>query len=115
MLRVDLSVLALRAGDFGRVGELMAASHASLRDDYEVSCPEADQLVRLSSACPGVLGARLTGGGFGGCVVAMVTGCTRLEAEQNLQGLVRHVQEHYSGQAKFYRAVPSGGAHSLSL
>ncbi|XP_078741306.1 galactokinase isoform X2 [Lampetra fluviatilis] len=115
MRRVDVTVAALRERDFVKVGQLMAESHASLRDDYEVSCPEADQLVRLSSACPGVLGARITGGGFGGCVVAMVTGDTRQEEEENLQGLVRHVQEHYSGQAKFYRAEPSGGAHTLHL
>lgn len=115
MKRVDFSVVALRERDFVRLGELMTESHASLRDDFEVSCPEADQLVLLSSACAGVLGARITGGGFGGCVVAMVTGDSRREQEDNLQGLVRHIQEHYSGQAKFYRAVPSGGAHTLRL
>ncbi len=54
------------------VGRLMTASHASLRDDFEVSCPELDRLVEAACAQPGVYGARLTGGGFGGCVVALV-------------------------------------------
>ncbi len=50
----------------------MAASHRSLRVDYEVSCPELDALVDLASATPGVLGSRMTGGGFGGCTVNLV-------------------------------------------
>jgi len=49
----------------------MAASHRSLRDDYEVSCPELDLLADLAAAAPGVFGARMTGGGFGGCVIAL--------------------------------------------
>ncbi len=62
----------LEAGDMAGVGRLMLESHASLRDDYEVSCPELDALVEIASATPGVIGARMTGGGFGGCVVALV-------------------------------------------
>jgi galactokinase len=61
---------ALRAGDLGRVGQLMLASHASLRDDFAVSTPELDLLVELAVEY-GALGARLTGAGFGGCVVAL--------------------------------------------
>ncbi|HET9691231.1 MAG TPA: hypothetical protein VFP61_08760, partial [Acidimicrobiales bacterium] len=53
-------------------GQLMGASHASLRDDYAVSGPELDLLADLASAADGVAGARLTGAGFGGCVVALV-------------------------------------------
>lgn len=64
---------ALRAGDLALVGRLMLASHASLRDDYQVSCPEVDTLVELASAMPGVFGARMTGGGFGGCAIALAT------------------------------------------
>ncbi len=62
---------ALAEGWPGEAGALMAASHASLRDDYEVSTPTLDALVERLSATPGVHGARLTGAGFGGCVVAL--------------------------------------------
>jgi len=55
-----------------RFGELMNASHASQRDDYEVSVPEVDRLVAILQGSPGVFGARLTGGGFGGACVALV-------------------------------------------
>ena len=68
--RVLETVRALEAGDRRRVGALMSASHASLRDDYEVSTPELDALVRALDAAGG-LGARLTGAGFGGCVVTL--------------------------------------------
>jgi galactokinase len=64
-------VEALQAGDLAGAGALMTASHASLRDDYEVSVPEVDALVESLTARPGVFGARMTGGGFGGSVVAL--------------------------------------------
>jgi len=70
--RVLESVAAMKAGDLRRLGELFAASHASQRDDFEVSVREIDLLVDLASAEPGVFGARLTGGGFGGSIVALV-------------------------------------------
>jgi galactokinase len=70
--RVLQTVQALRAGDLAQVGKLMAASHRSLRDDYEVSCPELDLMVELAGTVPGTLGARMTGGGFGGCTVNLV-------------------------------------------
>jgi galactokinase len=63
---------AIRAGDWPEAGRLMIASHASLRDDYEVSCPELDWLVERACTAPGVFGARMTGGGFGGCIVSLV-------------------------------------------
>ena len=63
---------ALKAGDLAGFGELMDASHASLRDDYEVSCSELDVMVEAAREVPGCLGARLTGAGFGGCAVALV-------------------------------------------
>lgn len=69
--RVLDSVAALAAGDLAGFGALMVASHRSLRDDYEVSGPELDALVAIALDMPGVLGARLTGAGFGGCVVAL--------------------------------------------
>jgi galactokinase len=69
--RVLAAVEALRVGDVAAVGRLMDASHASLRDDFEVSTPVVDGLVDRLTATPGVYGARLTGAGFGGSVVAL--------------------------------------------
>jgi galactokinase len=63
---------ALRRGDLATVGRLMAASHVSLRDDHEVSCAELDLLAELAATTAGVIGGRMTGGGFGGCTVNLV-------------------------------------------
>lgn len=63
---------ALEAGDIDRLGALVDGSHASLRDDYEVSCDRIEALVELTSRCDGVKGSRMVGGGFGGCVLAIV-------------------------------------------
>ena len=62
---------ALRAGDLETSGRLLAEGHASLRDDYQVSTPEIDALVDIAAAESGGFGARLTGGGFGGSIVAL--------------------------------------------
>ena len=70
--RVLEAAEALKDGDLLRFGVLMYASHASLRDDYEVSCKELDLMVELARKCSGVYGARMTGGGFGGCTVNLV-------------------------------------------
>lgn len=70
--RVLEGVRALEGGDLDRFGELMVASHESLRDDYEVSSKELDVLVELACKQPGVFGARMTGAGFGGCTVNLV-------------------------------------------
>jgi galactokinase len=70
--RVDLAVSALAGRNLAAFGELMTASHASLRDDYEVSCPELDQLVDIATQ-GGAVGARLTGAGLGGCVIGLGT------------------------------------------
>jgi len=69
--RVGRAVDALRAGDVPGLGRLMKASHASLRDDFEVSCEELDAIVSIAATVEGIYGARLTGGGFGGCVIAL--------------------------------------------
>ena len=69
--RVRAAVEALRAGDLAEVGRLFDASHASLRDDYEVSCDELDASVEAARAA-GALGARMTGGGFGGSSIALL-------------------------------------------
>jgi galactokinase len=70
--RVLEAVRVLESGGIERFGELMNQSHDSLRDDYEVSCKELDTLVELARRQPGVLGARMTGAGFGGCTVNLV-------------------------------------------
>jgi galactokinase len=70
--RVLAFAAALEAGDLARAGEGMYSSHASLRDDFEVSCPELDAMVEAARPLPGVYGARMTGGGFGGCTVNLV-------------------------------------------
>ena len=70
--RVLNSVAALRAGDLAAFGRLMNESHLSLRDDYEVSCPELDIMAEAAWKVSGVYGSRMTGGGFGGCTVSLV-------------------------------------------
>ncbi|MFN8631032.1 MAG: galactokinase [Chloroflexota bacterium] len=70
--RVLDAIEAFEAGDLAGVGRLFYASHASLRDLYEVSSPELDTLVEIARATPGVIGARLTGAGFGGCTINLV-------------------------------------------
>lgn len=81
--RVLAAVEAMRAGDLPRLGELLDASHRSLRDDFEVSVPEVDLLVELARGEPGVFGARMTGGGFGGSIVVLARrGEARAAAER---------------------------------
>jgi galactokinase len=71
--RVRSAAAALAAGDLARMGGLMEASHASMRDDFEITVPLIDQLVGIVKAAIGSAGGvRMTGGGFGGCVVALV-------------------------------------------
>jgi len=70
--RVLQGVAALKAGDFAQLGRLLLRTHESLRDDYEVSCFELDEMVEAACSTAGCLGARLIGAGFGGCVLAVV-------------------------------------------
>ena len=70
--RVRHAVAALKSGDLQLFGSLMNESHRSLREDYEVSCPELDVMANLLQAMDGVAGAKMTGAGFGGAVVAVV-------------------------------------------
>ena len=82
--------------DWPKVGELMYASHASLRDDYEVSCPELDAVVEIAQdigSAGGVIGCRMTGGGFGGCAVALV----RAEA---LDAIIERMTAGYRARTK---------------
>jgi len=85
---------ALLAGDVARLGALMTATHRSLRDSYEVSCPELDVLVEASSAADGGLGARLTGAGFGGCVVLLA----EKGAEESVRACVSDAFERAFGR-----------------
>ncbi|MBC6608883.1 galactokinase [Hymenobacter sp. BT188] len=71
-LRVEAACLHLLGGNFQAFGQEMYGSHAGLRDKYEVSCQELDVLVELARPLPGVLGARMMGGGFGGCTINLV-------------------------------------------
>ena len=70
--RVRDACVALTANDIAAVGQLMYASHAGLRDDYQVSCLELDELVEMARPLPGLYGARMMGGGFGGCTINLV-------------------------------------------
>ena len=88
--RVHEAVAAMEAGDAVALGRLLDASHRSLRDDYEVSTPEIDRLVALGRAHPGVLGGRITGGGFGGSVVFLaLRGRGRAAGEQALEAYTK--------------------------
>ncbi len=104
---------ALRAGEWPLVGELMVASHASLRDDYEVSCAELDLLVELANelgAAGGVIGARMTGGGFGGCIVALVRSGREREIAARLGDAYR---ERTGIDATAFVTKPACGAHII--
>jgi len=104
--RVLEAVEALRDKDFDLFGRLMYASHASLRDDYEVSTPELDAFVELAGDF-GAPGARLTGAGFGGCAIALVsageTGALAAECR-------RSFAERGFEEPEFYEFVPAAGA-----
>ena len=82
--RVLECVQALRAGDMVRVGQLVDAAHASASQDYDISTPEIDTLVSLARAFPGCLGARLTGAGWGGCILAILENAQALDFDQYL-------------------------------
>jgi galactokinase len=100
----------LDAGDLTTFGQLMNASHTSLRDDFEVSCRELDMLVEIARSVDGVLGARLTGAGFGGCIVALAQ---RTAAEK----VVTAIHERYSPaaarEARVYICQPSDGVSEV--
>jgi galactokinase len=96
--RVQEAVAAMRASDLERLGRLFDESHASQRDDYEVSVDEVDQLVALTRAEPGVFGARLTGGGFGGSIVGLVQ-------QELAYGIASRVAEAYERSTNLRPAV----------
>jgi galactokinase len=110
--RVEEAARVLAAGDMRRVGQLMAEAHASYRDDFAASCPEADLLVELAAAQPGVIGARLTGGGFGGCTVNLVEA---VHAEAFREGIHTAYLERAGIDADIYLCQAAGGASELAF
>jgi galactokinase len=82
--RTQEAVRVLHAEDLRAFGRLMRESHRSLRNDYEVSCKELDLMVEIAAAQPGVIGARLTGGGFGGCTINLVEAPAAQAFKQNV-------------------------------
>jgi galactokinase len=107
--RVLATVAALRAGDWAAVGPLLSASHASMRDDFEITVPRVDLLAATAEAA-GALGARMTGGGFGGCVLALVP-VDAVDAVRS--ALVRAYADAGYGEPGFYSADPSAGARKI--
>ena len=107
--RVLAAVEALRAGDFDRLGPLLDASHASLRDDYEVSAPGLDLAVDASRAA-GAIGARMTGAGFGGSALALVP--TGLVEEVERQ-VVAAFADAGLDEPEVFRVAPAAGARRL--
>jgi galactokinase len=112
--RVNEGSEALRRGDFARFGELMFASHESSRVNFENSCPELDQLVEVARNTPGIYGARLSGGGFGGATINLVEKGREEEAVRALtaalpgvsclvteasDGALEHAAKLYAGRA----------------
>jgi galactokinase len=110
--RVLAAVEAFRASDLTRFGELMRQAQASFRDDFEASCPEIDTLVSLANQQPGCFGARLTGGGFGGCTVNLV-------AAGHAAAFVEAMRAGYLAAtgitAEIYTSRASAGAHQIPL
>lgn len=108
--RVFETCEAMAKGDLGRVGGLMGLSHRGLRDDYEVSCPELDLLVDWSIEQAGILGARMMGGGFGGCTINLVE-------EEGMWGMIgsfgRRYLERTGKELKEYVVVTGDGASEM--
>ncbi|HEY9685050.1 MAG TPA: galactokinase [Drouetiella sp.] len=109
--RVLDAVAALESSQLDKFGKLMNESHKSLRDDFEVSCPEVDVLVELSQQHPGVLGARMTGAGFGGCTVAIM-------ADDSVEGFRSAVVSEYEKRTRkkseVYVCASTAGARLLT-
>ena len=101
---------ALERHDMKRLGELMHEAHASYSRDFEASCTEADQMVEIAEALPGLIGARLTGGGFGGCTVNLVE---QEQAEAFRAELGRRYQQQTGIVPEIYICHASDGAHHV--
>ena len=104
------AITALKAGDMLRFGQLMNASHATLRDDYGVTCPETDFLATFAQQFPGVLGSRMTGAGFGGCTVTLIADN---QVDDFIESLGRAYEERFGLRVDFYVAEIGEGAREL--
>jgi galactokinase len=109
--RVLLAAEAMLAGDLRMFGSLMYDSHASLRDDYEVSCPELNLLVEIASKIPGVYGARMTGGGFGGCTISLVERDAAADVSSRIRG---EYESATSIRPDVYITEAAEGAHAIT-
>ena len=110
MKRVLDCVEALSAGDFLKVGQLLNASHVSLRDDYTVSCPELNAAVDASLTA-GALGSRMVGGGFGGSAIALIEAS---KTAQTIDVIEKAFAERKFKSPRFFTSLPSQGAELLS-
>jgi len=110
--RVKRAVEAFRKGDTAALGPLLRDSHRSLRDDYEVSCRELDLMVEIATAQPGLIGARMSGGGFGGCTINLV----EFAAVSNFGHNVAAAYSSKTGLTpKIYVSPASDGAQQVIL
>ncbi len=109
--RAVKAVQALKDNNIEEFGKLMNASHVSLRDDYEVSCEEIDVLVDLAWETPGVIGSRITGGGFGGCTVSIVENDA---VDGFIDSIGKKYKEKVGHEAEFYVVEIGDGAHVLA-
>lgn len=105
------AVAALKANNIELFGQLMNQSHISLRDDYEVSCEEIDILVNLAWNTPGVIGSRITGGGFGGCTVSIVKNDA---IDTFIETIGKAYKEKVGHEAEFYTVEIGDGARRLA-
>jgi len=110
MKRVLDCVEALSSGDFVRVGQLMNQSHHSLRDDYNVSCPELNTAVEASLAA-GALGSRMVGGGFGGSAIALIQAS---KTSETISAVEKAFADRKFKAPRFFTSLPSQGAELLS-
>ena len=109
--RTIRAVAALKANNIEEFGKLMNESHVSLKNDYEVSCEEIDILVDLAWEIPGVIGSRITGGGFGGCTVSIVKNDA---VDTFIDKVGNGYKEQTGNTAEFYVVEVGDGAHRLS-
>lgn len=109
--RVIQAFEALKAHDLERVGRLMHESHVSMRDDYEISCAEVDTMVEIAQSQAGVIGARMTGGGFGGCTINLVRSDA---ADQFRAAIAKEYESRVNIRPDIYITVASDGAGRIA-
>ena len=109
--RVELACITLQSEDFNEFGQLMYSSHKGLKDQYEVSCNELDKLVDIAKDIDGVMGARMMGGGFGGCTINLVK-------EDSVTKFEKTIKEHYitpdGGEPQIIKVVIGDGTSMVN-